>query len=62
MAQNLAVAAIVAAAFAWVAWNILLPEAARRRLRRLTGRADPPRRDCCGCAGCGSGGTPTAPR
>ena len=54
MMESLIVGLIVAAAFAWVAWTILLPAYLRNRLRRLAGRPVPSQaggcsRGCCGC-------------
>jgi len=55
--QDLLVIPIVAAAFAWVAWTLLLPAGARDRLRRRAGRPAPPSTGCGGCSGCcGDGG------
>ncbi|AWB06501.1 hypothetical protein A6A40_15515 (plasmid) [Azospirillum humicireducens] len=59
MMETLVVGLIVALAFAWVAWTILLPSAARDRLRRLAGRTAPPSPaggcggGCCGCTAAG---------
>lgn len=59
MMEQLFVGLIVALAFAWVAWTILLPAQARDRLRRLAGRPAPPSPvggcggGCCGCAAAG---------
>lgn len=55
MMESILVGLIVAAAFAWVAWTILLPASLRNRLRRLTGRPVPSQTaggcggGCCGC-------------
>ncbi|WP_372395631.1 hypothetical protein ABMY26_10455 [Azospirillum sp. HJ39] len=56
MAESIIVGLAVAAAFAWVVWTILLPAAARDRLRRLAGRPAPPAKNCGGCCGCGGTG------
>lgn len=67
MGQTLLVAAIVAAAFAWVVWSLLLPAATRNRLRRLAGRPAAPASGCGGgggggaCSGC-CGGSDEPPR
>lgn len=59
MMESLVVGLIVALAFAWVAWTILLPAAARDRLRRLVGLPVPSSPTggcgggCCGCAAAG---------
>lgn len=53
MMESLIVGLIVAAAFAWVAWTILLPASLRNRLRRLAGRPVPAQAGGCGgCCGC----------
>lgn len=54
MMESLIIGLIVAAAFVWVAWTILLPAGLRNRLRRLTGRPVPSRAAGCGggCCGC----------
>ncbi|WP_434621806.1 hypothetical protein [Azospirillum sp. B2RO_4] len=54
MMESILVGTIVAAAFAWVAWTILLPASLRNRLRRLAGRPVPPQGagGCGGCCGC----------
>jgi len=53
--HDLLVIPIVAAAFAWVVWTLLLPAAARDRLRRLAGRPAAPSKGCGGgCSGCGA--------
>lgn len=52
MGLDVLVIPIVAAAFAWVVWTLLLPAAARDRLRRLAGRPAAPSRGCGGCSGC----------
>ena len=65
MLEVLLVGLIVALAFAWVAWTILLPAAARDRLRRLAGRpaAPAPRGGCSGgCCGCAAAGPKPARR
>ncbi|WP_042695443.1 hypothetical protein [Azospirillum sp. B506] len=56
--ESLIVGLIVAAAFAWVAWTILLPAGLRNRLRRLAGRPEPIRTGGCGggCCGCEAAG------
>ncbi|MFP5512194.1 MAG: hypothetical protein ACLGJC_03790 [Alphaproteobacteria bacterium] len=65
MMEKLIVGLIVALAFAWVAWTILLPPAARDRLRRLAGRPAPasPAGGCGGgCCGCEATGPKPARR
>lgn len=54
MMESILVGLIVAAAFAWVAWTILLPISWRSRLRRLAGRPVPSQAagGCGGCCGC----------
>lgn len=54
MMESLIVGLIVAAAFAWVTWTILLPASLRNRLRRLAGRPVPSQAGGCGggCCGC----------
>jgi len=62
MIQSIIAYSIVAAAFLWVAWAILLPNALRRRLRSAVRRklghpAQAMERPRCGsgsCSGCGS--------
>ncbi|WP_042445155.1 hypothetical protein [Azospirillum sp. B510] len=62
MMESLLVGLIVAAAFAWVAWTLLLPAALRDRLRWLAGRPVPTRAGggcaggCCGCEAAGAHG------
>lgn len=52
--QDLLVAPIVVAAFAWVLWNVVLPVPLRQRLRRLAGR--PVTTTAAGCGGGACGG------
>lgn len=56
--ETILVGLIVAAAFAWVAWTILLPTPLRNRLRRLAGRRAPAQAGGCsgGCCGCEAAG------
>ncbi|CAO3425690.1 hypothetical protein [Azospirillum endophyticum] len=58
MMESLIVGLIVVAAFAWVAWTILLPAGLRNRLRRLAGRPAPAQAGGCagGCCGCEAAG------
>ena len=60
MMESLVVGLIVAAAFAWVAWTILLPASLRNRLRRLAGRPVPSQAGGCGggCCGCDAAALP----
>jgi hypothetical protein len=61
--QNILVGLIVVAAFAWVAWTILLPASLRDRLRRLAGRPVPSQAGGCGgCCGCDAAGPRQAKR
>ncbi|QCG90732.1 hypothetical protein [Azospirillum sp. TSH100] len=58
MMENVIVGLIVAAAFAWVTWTMLLPAGLRNRLRRLAGRPVPSRTGGCSgvCRGCEAAG------
>ncbi|MBP2297426.1 hypothetical protein [Azospirillum picis] len=51
--ESILVGFIVAAAFLWVAWSILLPASVRVRLRRLAGH--PPEAQSRASSGCAGG-------